>query len=350
MSEEPTQDGAPEDLSLDQSEIDRLMAQGAANTDGAIYKFNGERFTDEVKVDFYDFRNPAFLSDIEMRQLKIRYEQFARYASSRLSMFLRMDTKISLEKLETVAYEKFTQSITQPVHISIFQIESLTGVGILSFGAKPGIAIVNRMLGGKGITEEKDRNLTEIEMALLDEVIQIVLNEWCAQWASYKKLRATLIGRENDGRYLQTAPKDAVMLTAELDLEIGETKEKLRIGLPNYMLEPLVKDLQAKLNRFNSIGRQEKKSKWIPSYSEIEIPVTAEWEGFELSVQELLTLRVGDIFTMPRNTLEKTQIRFMDTTYFEGEVGIDKDHIGVKIRKKLEREDNPWKEYQKLKT
>ena len=89
---------------LDQSEIDRLMEESQKGPLAKIYRYDGTQFDSEVNVgvDSYDFRNPVFLSEIELRQVRIRHEKFMHYLAARLSMFLRMDFGLKMSKLYTI--------------------------------------------------------------------------------------------------------------------------------------------------------------------------------------------------------------------------------------------------------
>src|SRR5476649_213832 len=116
---------------LDQSEIDRLLAQ---TTDLAapkvqLLRSDGRRSDTgtALKVEAYDFRNPVFLSEIELRRLRILHEDFIRYLSARLALFLRMEFGLKMAKLTTLSYAKFTETLPNPTHLCLFKAEPLAG-------------------------------------------------------------------------------------------------------------------------------------------------------------------------------------------------------------------------------
>ncbi len=120
---------------LDQSEIDKLLSQESAKAAPKqhLIRANGQRTAEAaaIKVETYDFRNPVFLSEIELRRLRILHEDFIRYLSARLSLFLRMELSMKMAKLTTVTYAKFTEALPSPTHLCLFKVEPLMGVGIL---------------------------------------------------------------------------------------------------------------------------------------------------------------------------------------------------------------------------
>jgi flagellar motor switch protein FliM len=339
MSEEPAK---PASDFLDQSEIDKLLAQTTeqAASKQVLITSDGRRGGEGVagpKVENYDFRNPVFLSEIELRRLRLLHEDFIRYLSARLALFLRMEFGLKMAKLTTLSYAKFTESLPNPTHLCLFKAEPLTGVGILDLSPRLALTLADRLLGGRGHSIKTERYLTEIEVALLEDVVILILEEWCAQWRNEQELRPLLIGNENNGHFLQTSPKDAVVLALTLEASFGDCSEQIQIGVPYYMIEPLVKKMQARRQKDSAVSVSEKHATWIGAYDHIQVPVRAEWDAFEISLREIASLRVGDLLELPATLLQQTQILLNGTPKFAGTIGLDGEHAAVQITRKLPR-------------
>lgn len=322
---------------LSQSDIDALMAEAMTDTDEQVFRHDGTRFApdEKIHVEAYDFRNPVFLTEIELRQIRIRHEQFVHYLAARLSMFLRMDFGLKMSQLYTASYRRFTESIPNPTFIALFRIEQLTGVGILDINPRLAMTIVDRLLGGKGHSVRGERYLTEIEIALMEDVIYIFLEEWCRQWADTRELNASLIGHENAGRFLQSSPHDAIMLVLTMEAVLGDCSEPLQIGLPYYTIEPVIRQMQENSRRFNRMTGDRKTPQWMMSYDEIPVNLTAKWDAFEASVRDISALRPGDVIELPKEIIGQTVIEVQDTPRFVGEIGLDEEHVAVKITETL---------------
>lgn len=326
---------------LDQSEIDRLLAQTAETqvrkTGGVI---GGDpSLTTPPKVEAYDFRNPAFLSEAELRRLRLLHEDFIRYLSARLALYLRMEFSLKMAKLTTVTYSKFTDSLPNPTHISLFKVEPLVGIGVLDINPRLALTIADRLLGGRGHSVKAERYLTEIEIALIEDVVLILIEEWCAQWKSEQELRPLIIGHENNGRFLQTSPRDAIMLAMTLECNFGDCSEQIQIGVPYYTIEPMVKKMQARRQKDQAVTHTAKRAEWHPAYDRITVPVRAEWNAFELSVREISALRVGDVIEMKPSLCAETRVLFNGTAKFIGTVGLDTDRVAVQLTRKLPSEE-----------
>jgi len=327
---------------LDQSEIDKLLAQTVES--GAprqqLIRSDGGKGDASLKVEAYDFRNPAFLSEVELRRLRLIHEDFIRYLSARLSLYMRMEFGIKMSKLTTVTYSKFTESLPNPTHLSLFKVEPLVGVGILDINPRLALTIADRLLGGRGHSVKAERYLTEIEVALIEDVILILLEEWCGQWKLEQDLRPLVIGHENNGRFLQTSPKDAIILALTLEASFGDCSESIQIGVPYYMIEPVVKKMQSRRQKDTAVSTTERRAEWQDAYGRITVPVRAEWAALELSIRELVSLRVGDVIELPASLFQETRVLLNGTPKFIGSVGHDADRVAVQLTRKLPTEDN----------
>lgn len=331
----------PGDPMLDQSEIDRLLSMASEPAKPRVYRADGRRQDGDaaLKVESYDFRNPVFLTEVDLRRLRLLHEDFIRYLAARLALFLRMECSLKMAKLTTLTYAKFTEALPNPTHLCLFKAEPLNGVGILDINPRLALTLVDRVLGGRGHSVKVDRYLTEIEIALLEDILRIVLEEWCAQWHHEGELHPEIIGHENNGRFLQTSPKDAIVLALTIEFDFGDCSEPMQIGVPYYMIEPMVKAIQARRNRDSSPARPHAPAQWKDVYEHISLPVRAEWDAFDLSLRELTRLRVGDVLELPASIVDHTRISLAGTPKFNGTVGLDGDRVVVKLSGKIKNEE-----------
>ncbi len=324
-------------MQLDQGDIEALLAEVETKKTELVYTHDGERYPlgQKLVIENYDFRNPVFLTEYDLRQVRIRQEQFVHYLAARMSMFLRMDFGLKMSKLQTVDFSKFTAALPNPVAITLFKAEPLSGVGVLSISPRLAMTIVDRMLGGKGHSVRQDRYLTEIEVSLLNDVVTIFLEEWSRQWTDIQELTPAIVGNENNGRFLQTTASDAPMLVLVMEGDLGDCAEEIQFAIPYYTIEPLVKQIQANSKKYARIQSLEKTVSWQEAYSGIRMPLYAEWPSFDMTVRDLLALRVGDVLELSASVLQDTSVRVVNSTKFKGEVGLEGERVAVKITERI---------------
>ena len=292
------------------------------------------------RVQPHDFRQPAFLSEGELRRLRTRHEDFARFLAARLSLYLRMECGLKLAELTTPAYARFLEALPAPSHLSLFRIEPLAGTGLLAFSPRVALAIADRLLGGRGRAGEIDRTLTEIEIALIEDVVLLVLEEWCGLWPADPALRPAVIGHESDGRFLQTSPRDAVIFRCALEASFGGATALLQLGIPYGMIEPVWKRLPARAPEAAAARTAGRPAAWHAAFDRVDVPVRAEWQALEIPLRELASLRPGDVLELPSALFSDTRVLLNGAPRFVGTVGLNADRVAVQLTRKLPVEDS----------
>ena len=270
----------------------------------------------------HDFRQSGFLAPSELRRIRLRHEQFVRSLASRLAIFLRVEYTIQLGKLQIVGYQKFIENLPSPNHITLFKTDPLKGTGLLVIPPRIGLSLVDRLLGGPGQNVEVARDLSEIEVALIDQVATLFLTEWCSQWPEMRDLRPSLLGHENNPKFLQTATPDTAMLVLTLNAGFGEQLEPIHIAFPYATVEPLVRLLApVGAPATETPAKGAAKPRWNPELNEVPVPVVAEWEGLKLSAGEITKLKPGDVLMFDPGCAAQVQLRFSHIPKFTGRPG-----------------------------
>jgi len=194
---------------------------------------------------------------------------------------------------------------------------------------------VDRALGGKGVASQDLRFLTAIESAMVDDIAQIIVDEWCHQWDGYMELSAQVIGQETTGRFLQTSSFDSPVIVLAIEANLGEIKETIRIGIPYYTVTPILTKIQEVTQKANKATGKEGGVPWKNTYDNISVQVNSEWAVSETTVKGLLGLQEGDFLDLGPNILQQTRITIAGKDCFLGEYGKEGDGVAVKITEKL---------------
>jgi flagellar motor switch protein FliM len=284
------------------------------------------------------FRQGGLLAESALRKLRSQQEEFARVFGSRVSLYLRTDFSVAVAGVQTVSFQKFVERIATPAHLTLLKIEPLRGIGLLEIPPQLGLRIVDRQLGGTGNIPNADRALTEIETALLDQVSEILLTEWCTQWHEQQELKAVLLGHEFEVRFLNAIARETVMLELAFEVAMGEHKERFRLGLPHASFETLIQRLT------DGGGAQEvgpalagpALARWNPRFDEVPVALRAVCDGFRLTARQLATLKVGDSLPVEPQRFNAVTIHIGTAAKFVGTLGTSEGHWAVAVTEKLE--------------
>lgn len=323
MSDDPENQPDLQEI-LSQSEVEQLLNQVQEEQHTVCVHGSGR---DMVRKDLehiqpYDFRHPSYLSSSELRRLRLRHEEFIRTLTARLSIYLRLEIGIQMSRLETTSFEKFTESLTNPTHLSLIKTEPFKGVGILEIHPRLGLTIVDRLLGGPAHSVEADREISEIEMALLDQAIHTILEEWCAHWADLFELRHKLVGHESNGSFLQTASPDTIMLVLGMEFRIGDCLEQMQLAFPCSALEPLIRRLsEMAASEKRPTERRPVVNAWDPRFDHVELRLRGVWNDLVLSAREITRLKVGDVIQLQSHHVRNVRLHIADLPKFTAQLG-----------------------------
>lgn len=281
----------------------------------------------------YDFKKPMILSRSELRTLKAGHEEFAQSLSSLLSTYLRTEFSLSLSNLETVSFQSVLQAVSAPAHLIIFRIEPLRGACLLQIDPAFAMGMVDRLMGGPGIAGEAERELTEIEVALLDQAMDLMLGEWCSHWEDQPDLRASIVSHENNPRFVQICPPKTLMLVLEFGVLMGEASGKIRLIAPYKMIEPLIrKGIDNTESPAEVVAPSKTPAAWNPQLENISLHLTAGWGVKNLPARTLASLQVGEFLELNAGLPEEVELRVGNLTKFKGRLGQQGSNWAVEIK------------------
>jgi flagellar motor switch protein FliM len=290
-------------------------------------------------VQPYDFRNPSLLSPRETRKLGLRQDEFITSLASRLSLYFRLEFGLKLTALQTCAYAKLAESWATPSHLTLFKMEPLRGVSIIEIQPKLAACMVDRLMGGPGHPQENPPEMSEIERALLEQNVQLIIEEWCSHWARVKQLKPVILGYENNGRFIQTASPETMMLVISLEAKMGECTGLIQIGFPYATVEPLIHQLtqgSETVTQPTAATATPPVSKWNNTFNDICIPLIAQWDGLEMTAGAILALKVGDVLPISPECAAHVTLRLEAIPKFHGRPGTIAGQWAVELTQVLQ--------------
>lgn len=285
------------------------------------------------EIQTCDFRQAALLNAGEMRKLRLRHEDFIRSLAARLSMHLRLEVTIQMARLQTILYDKLTAALPTPTHLTLFKAEPLRGICLLEVPPRLGLTVVDRLLGGPAQSVDVSRDLSEIEVALLDQVCGFILGEWCGLWTKMQELRPVIIGHENNSRFLQCAAHDTAMLCVAMEVRLGDCAEQIQLALPYSTIEHLIKQLgDLEETDKTRVPPAAATPRWNRILDDIPVRVSAEWHGLELTARELSQLKAGDVVLLDPACADMVAVKLEGIPKYHGRLGTRFDKWAVEIK------------------
>lgn len=322
---------------LSQNEIDSLLA--ALST--------GELDVDEMQeksdkqVKNYDFKRPAKFSKEHLRTLEIIYEHYGRLLATNLPVYLRKNIQVTVASSETVTFSEFTNALSNPVILGIINFQPLGGNIILDLAANLGFAMIDRMLGGKGVPLEKNREFSEIEMTIIEKLMVVAMQVMREPWKNVLEINPILDRIETNPQFAQVIAPNEMIAIVTLNMKIGDVEGFMNVCLPYFTLESVMDRLNTKY-WFSTMqeDNEENYQLYIESLiKRVNVPVKVVMGKSAVSVNDFINLQPGDIIRLDSQIDSELNVYVGNIMKFNAVPGTSKDKYAARITNVIREED-----------
>ncbi len=226
---------------LSQEEIDSLLT--AISTGEAVP--DEVSHTEQRKVKIYDFRRPDKFSKDQIRTLHMMHETFARLTSTALSAQLRALVGVHVASVDQLTYEEFIRSIPNPTTLAVVNMDPLKGSAVLEIDPSITFTIIDKLFGGRGEPAKISRELTEIELSVMEGIVVRILGNLRESWSNVIDLRPRLSTIETNPQFAQIVPPSEMVVLITLETKVGEVEGMTNLCLPYITIEPVISKFSA---------------------------------------------------------------------------------------------------------
>lgn len=321
---------------LSQAEIDSLLSAMASGNE--IEKTNKE----EKKVKKYDFARPSKFNKEQLRSLEVIFESFARLASSFFTGYLRTNTNIEVLSSEQITYGEFSNSLFNPVVLSVINFSPFKGAVILDLASTVGYAMIDRVLGGVGETIKTDRDFTEIEVILLSKLVEQLISILKEPWQQVCEIKPILEKIETNSQFAQIISPSEMCALITLNIKVGDIEGLMNFCIPYIVIEPIINSLNTK-HWFEIDSGEDDEGKYRETVEkQIEkanIPLSVIVGKTNITIDEFINIQVGDVIPLDSYVNSDFKVKVGEITKFYAKPGVNKGKNAIQITSIIGEED-----------
>lgn len=325
---------------LSQEEIDALLdfAEQGEDIDASPVE---KTISKEKNYSIYDFKKPNRISGEQFKAFSTMHDKMLRDFITDLSAMLRKIVDIKLYSIEQMTYGEFILSIPQITSLNTLSIKPLEGRIVIECNPAISHKIIAELLGSGAINtnDNLDRELTEIEIEILEHFYKLFIKNLYKTWSDISTLNFKIESRDTNANAIQIVSDHEIVLLVVLEITIGEESGFLSICYPISYFEPLLNKI---VERVFSEGKNRKSSrkgdiKTLISGAKMRIEsIMAETE---LTASEILKLQVDDVIVFNKNaTSSSAKIYVNKKEKFSAISGIANNRKAFQIRANIDRE------------
>ncbi len=282
----------------------------------------------------YNFRRPDKFSKDNLRALRDIHREFSKAISLVLSGYLRMRVEIEIVSVDQLTYEEFVRSMPSPISVGVFEFEPLSGQILLGISFEVISCIVNRMLGGVGVTDPQSRELTDIEKALAKKVINIILKSLEDSWNSIVPVTGKFISLDDNYQSIQVATAGEIVALLTFEVQIaGKHFGLFSICFPYPVLETVLTHLSTQhiFQTKGLVATNDERMKMISKLNLSMADFRVQFGTCNITLDDFLQLSEGDIIKLDNKVSDDMIVKINGEKKFFARPGVLKNQICVKI-------------------
>ena len=262
---------------------------------------NYSREANKRKIKIYDFRRPDKFSKDQIRTVSIMHETFARLTTTSLSAQLRCLINVHVASVDQLTYEEFIRSIPNHTTLGIINMDPLKGSAVLEIDPSITFSIIDRLFGGAGTNFKMQRDLTDIEQAVMEGIIVKILGNLREAWGQVIDLRPRLGNIETNPQFAQIVPPSEMVVLVTLETKIGDVEGMINLCIPYITIEPIISKLSAQYMyaSVRSGGTTESLNILRSRISNVNVNLIAEIGSLDIKVKDVVNLKAGDFVRLP---------------------------------------------------
>jgi flagellar motor switch protein FliM len=271
------------------------------------------------------------------------HDSFARHLTNILSTMTRSMVSAEVANVEQLPYEEFVNSVLAPTTLAILEVRPFGGKALMEVKQTLVFALIDRMLGGKGLPLEEPRECTDLERVIVDRVLDRIIGELDESWKTIKEdISFHLFGEESNPFFVQIVPKNEMVLLVTLRVQVGQIEGQLNLCLPFHCIEPVIDKFNpqewfiARDNQYSAEGRQRLKKR----IRDVKVDLTAELCDTTLTLKELAEIAEGDVINLGKPITEPGLLKVGPIPKFNVVFGNVEDRMCAKIVEILPPQEN----------
>ena len=313
-----------------------------SNFDKSEFKFSSDDSEDYQKgYKLYNFRRPDKFSKEHLRALQDIHREYSRQLSWGLTAYLRMHVEVEVVSTDQLTYDEFTRSMPSPITIGIFELSPLPGQILLGISFEILSSIVDRMLGGIGLMEEKQRELTDIEVALVKKVIEKIVKNLEQSWSTIIPVVSNVIGIDNNYQIVQIASTGEIVALITFEVKVaGKYFGLMSLCFPYPVLETVLTNLSTQhiFQTKGIIATTEERQKMIQKLNTSTVDLSVLFGSTDITLADFIDLKEGDIIKLDTKSTDDLIVKVNGEKKYFARPGTLQNKASVRITEKYDNQ------------
>ncbi len=330
---------------LSQDEIDALLEVVEDEDINPEELEKSNDLLEQRQITLYDFKRPNRVSKEQLRSIRAMHDKMARNLASAISSLMRSIVEIQLHSVDQMTYGEFLMSLPSPTSFNVFSLKPLDGKGVIELNPSIVFPMIDRLLGGPGVPFDTNREFSDIELNLLEQILRVITQNMKEVWSPIMDVYPVIEAKESSPNVVQIVAQNEIVIMVVMEIIIGQTSGMMNICYPVISIESLLPKLASRdlmLSETSSRKSRNKELRALLRGAKIELEAVLGYA--KLNMKEVLDLEVGDIIKLNRPADDTIVLKVDGREKFIADFGVRRYRRCIKIVEKLKTEHDEIKE------
>ncbi|AWL12556.1 Flagellar motor switch protein [Saliniradius amylolyticus] len=296
----------------------------------------------------YDFSSQDRIVRGRMPTLEIVNERFARHMRVSLFNMMRRSAEVSINGIQMIKFGEYIHTLFVPTSLNMVRFRPLKGTGLITMEARLVFILVDNFFGGDGRYHAKieGREFTPTERRIIQMLLKLIFEDYKEAWAPVMDVSFEYLDSEVNPAMANIVSPTEVIVISSFHIELDGGGGDFHVALPYSMLEPIRELLDAGVQS----DKEDTDLRWSKALRDeimdVEVGVSATLLELELSLQDIMNMKEGDI--IPVEMPEHVTMFIEDLPTFRTKMGRSRENLALKVTEKIPRPTSVKSELQLL--
>lgn len=281
----------------------------------------------------FDFRRPTTLSREHVRTMQIVQETLARGFTTTLASTLRAVTNVSIRSIEQRPYDEYVRELPNPTLLTLLALPPLSGSAMLQIPLRVAYVATEMLLGGVGGANQPKRSMTDLELALMRNIVELTLPEIRYAFESVVPIEPAIVAQEANPQFAQLAAPTDMVIDASFDVKIESVTDVMSLCIPFSSLQPHLEALSASARAGGQSDAKVRadRARVHHHLSEAEVETSAVFRSARATSKQVVALGVGDVLLFNHPTGMPLTLMSGGVPIYDVTIGRVSRHLALQV-------------------
>jgi flagellar motor switch protein FliM len=292
----------------------------------------------------------AMVSYERLPMLEIVFDRLVRLMTTSLRNFTSDNVEVSLDRITSVRFGDYMNSIPLPAVLSVFKAEEWENFGLATVDSSLIYSMIDVLLGGRrgsSVLRIEGRPYTTIETNLVKRLIEVVLADAEQAFRPLSPVKFSIDRLETNPRFAAISRPANAAILVRLRIDMEDRGGNIELLLPYATIEP-IRSVLLQMFMGEKFGRDPIwEGHFATEVAQAEISVDAVLYEAEIPLKQLMSLKVGDTLPLDMRADALVSVRCGSVILTEGRMGRVGDRVAIRVTKPLRKPKTTFAMFEK---